>query len=133
MAKKKAKNEQTPEKILDGLIRTLRQTLKDEGLYHPEMARQVELTASTLMLFRKVREVAMSEAEKVTIKETSREGDGRIKNNPIFFLYKEYADLLQRNLRALNMNKELTKGKDDKVNDSEDDPLAMLMREQAEE
>ena len=133
MAKKKAKSEQTPEKILDGLIRTLRQTLKDEGLYHPEMARQVELTASTLMLFRKVREVAMSEAEKVTIKETSREGDGRIKNNPIFFLYKEYADLLQRNLRALNMNKELTKGKDDKVNDSEDDPLAMLMREQAEE
>ena len=43
------------------------------------------------------------------------------------------ADLLQRNLRALNMNKELTKGRDDKVNESEDDPLALLMKEQQEE
>lgn len=138
MAKKKktsgeADSVKTPEKILDGLIRTLRQTLTDEGLYHPEMARQVELTASTLMVFRKVRDAVIQECESVTIKETSREGDGRIKNNPMFFLYKEMADLLQRNLRALNMNKELTKGRDDKVNESEDDPLALLMKEQKED
>jgi hypothetical protein len=31
------------------------------------------------------------------------------------------------------MNKELTKGKDDKVNENEDDPLAILMREQKED
>ena len=43
------------------------------------------------------------------------------------------ADLLQRNLRALNMNKELTKGRDDKVNDDEDEPLALLMKEQKED
>ena len=134
MAKKKERKEkQDPEKELDGLIRTLRQTLTKQGIYTPEMARQVELTASTLLLFRKVRDVAMSEAESVTIKETSREEHSRIKNNPIFFLYKEYADLLQRNLRALNMNKELTRGKDDMVNDNEADPLAMLMRDQVEE
>ena len=134
MAKKKnTKENPDPEKTLDGLIRTLRQTLTKQGLYTPEMARQVELTASTLLLFRKVRDVAMSEAESVTIKETSREEHSRIKNNPIFFLYKEYADLLQRNLRALNMNKELTKGKDDKQTETDVDPLALLMRDQAEE
>ena len=134
MAKKKnTKENQDPEKTLDGLIRTLRQTLTKQGLYTPEMARQVELTASTLLLFRKVRDVAMSEAESVTIQETSREEHSRIKNNPIFFLYKEYADLLQRNLRALNMNKELTKGKDDKQTDNEIDPLALLMKDQADE
>ena len=130
----KKKTEKTgPQKTLDGLIRTLRETLTKEGLYNPAMARQVELTASTLMIFRKVRDVAMSEAETVTIEETSREEHSRIKNNPIFFLYKEYADLLQRNLRALNMNKELTKGKDDRLNDNEVDPLAVLMKEQTEE
>ena len=134
MAKKKnTKENQDPEKTLDGLIRTLRQTLTKQGLYTPEMARQVELTASTLLLFRKVRDVAMSEAESVTIQETSREEHSRIKNNPIFFLYKEYADLLQRNLRALNMNKELTKGKDDKQTDNEIDPLVLLMKDQADE
>lgn len=138
MAKKKKEtgkkvDDKTPAKTLDGLIRTLRQTLKDEGLYKPEMARQVELTASTLFLFRKIRDVAISEEERVTVKETSREGDSRIKNNPTFFLYKEYADLLQRNLRALNMNKELTRGKDDKTSDDELDPLAILMKEQKED
>ena len=134
MAKKKnTKENQDPEKTLDGLIRTLRQTLTKQGLYTPEMARQVELTASTLLLFRKVRDVAMSEAESVTIQETSREEHSRIKNNPIFFLYKEYADLLQRNMRALNMNKELTKGKDDKQTENDVDPLALLMKDQTEE
>ena len=134
MSKKiKTRAKPEPDKQLDGLIRTLRQTLTKEGLYKPEMARQVELTASTLMVFRKVRDLIICETETVMIKETSREGDSRIKTNPVFFLYKEMADLLQRNLRALNMNKELTKGKDDKVNENEDDPLAILMREQKED
>lgn len=129
---RKEKNED-PEKKLDGLIRALRATLVKEGLYKPEMARQVELTASTLMVFRKVRDVVLNIGESVSIEEKSREGDARIKNNPIFFLYKEMADLLQRNLRALNMNKELTKGKDDKINEAEDDPLAKLMASQKED
>lgn len=135
MAEKKNKTEKMvdPEKTLDGLIRAMRATLKKEGLYKPEMARQVELTASTLMVFRKVRDVVLNVAETATIEEKSREGDARIKNNPAFFLYKEMADLLQRNLRALNMNKELTKGKDDKVNESEEDPLARLMAQQKDD
>ena len=134
MAKKKKKVESLdPEKTLDGLIRTLRATLTKEGLYKPEMARQVELTASTLMVFRKVRDVVLRVEETATVKETSREGDARVKNNPVFFLYKEMADLLQRNLRALNMNKELTKGKDDVKADNDVDPLALLMKDQTEE
>ena len=63
MAKKKkaAEKKNDPEKTLDGLIRTLRQTLTKENLYRPEMARQVELTASTLMVFRKVRDAVIQE------------------------------------------------------------------------
>ena len=118
---------------LDVMIRYLRKVLKEEGIYRKEMSQQVELTASTLLVFRKVRDVVLSECEKVVITETSREGDNRMKNNPIFFLYKEMADLLRRDLRALNMNKELTKGKDDKNNEEEDDALAMLMRQQSED
>ena len=128
-----SKAESETGKKLEMMIRYLRKVLKDEGLYRKEMSQQVELTASTLLVFRKVRDDALNEIEKATIKETSREGDTRIKNNPIFFLYKEMADLLRRDLRALNMNKELTKGKTDKINDEEEDALALLMRQQSED
>lgn len=128
-----SKTESETGKKLEMMIRYLRKVLKDEGLYRKEMSQQVELTASTLLVFRKVRDEALNEIEKATIKETSREGDTRIKNNPIFFLYKEMADLLRRDLRALNMNKELTKGKTDKINDEEEDALALLMRQQSED
>lgn len=128
-----SKKETESGKRLDMMIRYLRKVLKTEGLYRPEMSQQVELTASTLLVFRKIRDAALDELEKATIKETSREGDTRIKNNPIFFLYKEMADLLRRDLRALNMNKELTKGKTDKINDEEEDALTLLMRQQSED
>ena len=127
------KEERQSDKKLEMMIRYLRKVLKDEGLYRKEMSQQVELTASTLLVFRKIRDAALDEIEKATIKETSREGDTRIKNNPIFFLYKEMADLLRRDLRDLNMNKELTKGKTDKINDEEEDALALLMRKQSED
>lgn len=128
-----SKKETESGKRLEMMIRYLRKVLKTEGLYRPEMSQQVELTASTLLVFRKIRDAALEELEKATIKETSREGDTRIKNNPIFFLYKEMADLLRRDLRALNMNKELTKGKTDKINDEEEDALTLLMRQQSED
>jgi hypothetical protein len=128
-----SKKETESGKKLEMMIRYLRKVLKTEGLYRPEMSQQVELTASTLLVFRKIRDAALDELEKATIKETSREGDTRIKNNPIFFLYKEMADLLRRDLRALNMNKELTKGKTDKINDEEEDALTLLMRQQSED
>ena len=128
-----SKKETESGKRLEMMIRYLRKVLKTEGLYRPEMSQQVELTASTLLVFRKIRDAALDELEKATIKETSREGDMRIKNNPIFFLYMEMADLLRRDLRALNMNKELTKGKTDKINDEEEDALTLLMRQQSED
>lgn len=127
------KKENDNGKKLEMMIRYLRKILKDEGIYRKEMSQQVELTASTLLVFRKVRDVVLSDNESALIIETSREGDKRVKNNPVFFLYKEMADLLRRDLRALNMNKELTKGKEDLKTDDEDDALAVLMRQQTED
>ena len=127
------KKENDNGKKLEMMIRYLRKILKDEGIYRKEMSQQVELTASTLLVFRKVRDVVLSDNESALIIETSREGDKRVKNNPVFFMYKEMADLLRRDLRALNMNKELTKGKEDLKTDDEDDALAVLMRQQTED
>lgn len=127
------KEEEKKDKRLEIMIRYLRKVLKDEGLYRKEMSQQVELTASTLLVFRKIRDAALSESEEPTVVEMSREGFSRQKANPIYFLYEKMADLLRRDLRALNMNKELTKGKEDKPLDEEEDGLAMLMRDFKEE
>lgn len=124
------KNEQTElEKKLDSLKTYIRRTLKENGLYKKEMTHQVELTASTLLIFRKIRDDILLQDEAPIITEVSREGESRKKENPIYNLYGKFADLLRRDLRALKMNQELTKGKDEKEEmGSDSDPLKELMK-----
>ena len=130
--KKKDANEL--EKRLDSLKTYIRRTLKENGLYKKEMTHQVELTASTLLIFRKIRDDILLLDEAPIIEEISREGDRRKKENPIYNLYGKFADLLRRDLRALKMNQELTKGReDDKDINYEDDPLKELMKNLDEE
>ena len=125
--------EETKDKRLEIMKRYLRKVLQEAGIYRKEMSQQVELTASTLLVFRKIRDFALSDDAVPMIKEVSREGFSREKANPIYFLYEKMADLLRRDLRALNMNKELTKGKGDKLPDDEDDLLVQLLKGDKEE
>lgn len=127
----KKKDESTEiEKKLNNLKTYIRKTLKENGLYKKEMTHQVELTASTLLIFRKIRDDILLAEENPIIEETSREGDKRKKENPIYNLYGKFADLLRRDIRALKMNQELTRGKDDKEEKIEEsnDPLKVLMQ-----
>lgn len=114
------------QKKLKNLMDTIRRTLQNAGKYKSEMSRQVELTASTIMIYRLVRDAILENEEWPVVEELSREGAMRKKENPIFSTYGKFADMLRRDLRALDMNKELTKGKDDAVG-GEDDELGKLL------
>lgn len=132
----KKKTEETEfEKKLANLKTYIRKTLKENGLYKKEMTHQVELTASTLLIFRKIRDDILVAEEPPMITEVSREGESRKKENPIYNLYGKFADLLRRDLRALKMNQELTRGREDKdeMIDSANDPLKKLMQDLDEE
>lgn len=130
---KKKRVSGSPEAQLEDLKRYIKKVLNEAGMYRPEMTYQVELTASTMQIFKKIRdEILVNEAPPI-IEEKSREGDMRKKENPIYTLYGKFADLLRRDLRSLNMNKELTKGKDEEKPINEDSPLVKLMRDLDEE
>lgn len=130
---KKKRVSGSPEAQLEDLKRYIKKVLNEAGMYRPEMTYQVELTASTMQIFKKIRnEILVNEAQPI-IEEKSREGDKRKKENPIYTMYRNFADLLRRDLRSLNMNKELTKGKDEEKPINEDSPLVKLMRDLDEE
>lgn len=133
MAKKKTKNKASAddlEKRLEGLKTVIRRTLKAAGKYRSEMTQQVELTATTLLIFRKIRDEILSHDEPPIIEEKSREGDCRKKENPIYTMYRDFANLLRRDLRALSMNKELAR-RDKEDDDAEEGKgtLITLMKE----
>lgn len=99
-------------KKLENLRRTIRKLLNEQGKYRKELTYQVEVAASTLMAWRKVRDEAIT-VQRIVLRETSREGDERWKAHPIFEMYAKMTDVLRRDLRALQMNKEREKALED--------------------
>lgn len=117
-------------KKLENLRRTIRKLLNEQGKYRKELTYQVEVAASTLMAWRKVRDEAIS-IQRIVLKETSREGDERWKAHPIFEMYAKMTDVLRRDLRALQMNKEREKALEDDAEGG--DGLTELMAALGEE
>lgn len=110
-------------------VRTyIRRILKSKGMYSEEMSYQVELLASDLLVFRKIRKLVLSEEEKPVITEESREGKDRKRENPLYGLMAKFADRVRRDLRSLKMNKELSAGEQNQEI-PEDDALSRLMDE----
>ena len=112
MARKRTEDMGTADKQLEYLKTYIRRVLKQNDKYKPEMTHQVELTASTLLVFRKVRDEVLKADQLPTVTEKSRENEDRTKENPIYNLYIKMADVLRRDLRSLRMNQELDRGSD---------------------
>lgn len=131
MGKKNNKSEgESPEKSLENLKSYIRKVLKKAGKYRSEMTQQVELTATTLLIFRKIRSEILEKDSPPIIEEKSREGDLRQKENPIYGMYRDFANLLRRDLRALKMNQELARRDKDEDEGGEDKgALVTLMKE----
>lgn len=130
MAKKKKKTEEDNLERLENLKSYIRKVLKKAGKYRGEMTQQVELTATTLLIFRKIRGEILENDAPPIIEEKSREGDCRKKENPIYTMYRDFANLLRRDLRALRMNQELARrDKDDEETEEGKGTLVTLMKE----
>lgn len=112
---------------VENLKVTIRRILQENGKYSNEMSYQIELLASDLLVFRRIREKALDENTKLIVLEKSREGFDRGKENPIFILMARYADRVRKDLRALMMNQEIQQGDENKAKD--DDALTKLMEQ----
>lgn len=120
MAKKKANNE------IDSLKRYIRGILQERDKYSKEMSYQIELLASDLLVFRRIRDEALKEETTLTVIEKSRENCDRVKENPVFILMARYADRVRKDLRSLMMNQEIQPG-GEAGEIKEDDSLSRLM------
>jgi len=134
MAKKEKKSEITESrKRIESLKTEIRRILMNAGKYKKEMTKQVELTATTLLIFRKICDEILEKDAPPIIEEKSREGDCRKKENPIYTMYREFARELRHDLRALKMNQELErKGTEDEQGE-EKSALVALMKNLDEE
>ena len=112
---------------VENLKVTIRRILQENGKYSNEMSYQIELLASDLLVFRRIREKALDENTKLIVLEKSREGFDREKENPIFILMARYADRVRKDLRALMMNQEIQQGDENRAKD--DDALTKLMEQ----
>jgi hypothetical protein len=112
---------------VENLKVTIRRILQENDKYSNEMSYQIELLASDLLVFRRIREEALAADTKLIVVEKSREGFDREKENPIFILMARYADRVRKDLRALMMNQEIQQGEENKTKD--DDTLTKLMEQ----
>ena len=124
-------NEKLISKKIENIKTHVRIVLKEHEMYSSEMSYQIELLASDLLVFRKIRDEVLKEEQTPTVTEKSREGEDRIRENPIYNLMAKFADRLRKDLRSLMMNKELapTESKGDEGNDA----LTQLMDSLKEE
>lgn len=124
-------NEKLISKKIENIKTHVRRVLKEHEMYSSEMSYQIELLASDLLVFRKIRDEVLKEEQTPTVTEKSREGEDRIRENPIYNLMAKFADRLRKDLRSLMMNKELapTESKNDEGNDA----LTQLMDSLKEE
>jgi hypothetical protein len=111
---------------IENIKTVIRRQLVKAGVYSPELAYQVELAASDIILYRKLRDTALNEETEVIVTEFSRENRPREKINPIFDAMKKQADVVRKDLRALYMNREL-KRQEEVASADERDPINDLM------
>ena len=105
------------EKRVASISRYIRKKLEDAGVYDATLSYQVELVASDLLVYRKFRDACLDDAVEVYSNEKSREGDDRIKVNPLFSALRQQSKIVREGLDALTMNIKSKKAKKE-VDDS---------------
>lgn len=108
---------------ITNIKRYVRSVLKRAGKWAPEMGYQVELLATDLLIYRRLRAELLDGTMMVT--EFSREGNARVKVNPAVAALKQQADAVRADLNVLLMNRALERD----GGQGGDDLLAKLLSE----
>lgn len=98
------------EKQIRNISRYIRTILKNTGAYDGTQGYQIEMVATDIVVFRKIRK-ALLEAKSITVTEFSREGDPRQKPHPLLFQLREQSKVVSKGLDLLMMNIKSKKGK----------------------
>lgn len=86
------------------IVAEITKTLKEENRYSPLLALQAEHTATLVVIVQALRSRLLSEEVPAIEEETTREGNTRYRQSPLYNLFAQYMDRLQDSLKALGMN-----------------------------
>lgn len=100
----KKEKKEFADKAIEGKKRYITKTLKNEGLYSPELGYQIGIAAELLVAAEMLRDQLAENGYNVVIQEKSREGDTRIVLNPLEKSYRATLQDAQKALTALGMN-----------------------------
>lgn len=121
----KAKNQEKKNAaMIDNIKKYIRTILKDAGVYDKSLGYMIELAASDLLLYRRLRSVCLNDDTPLTYNERSREHDDRIKMNPIFAEFRKQSQVVCDDFDKLTMN---VKSKKKRV--EADDNLTKLLND----
>ena len=108
---------------LKDIIQSIQQMLEETGVYDASLSFSVEKAATDLLIYRRLRDACLDDDTSLTFTEQSREGDDRIKMNPIFAECARQSKVVGDAFDKLMMN---AKGRGKKKNS---DKLAQLMND----
>lgn len=91
-------------KRIEGSKRLIREALQKQGIYSPELVRQIEVAAKLRGHLLQLEEVMHSDDYAPVCLTHSREGFSRYAVNPLEEIYRKYMDQYQRSLKALRLN-----------------------------
>lgn len=100
----KKEKKELADRAIEGKKRYITKTLKNEGLYSPELGYQIGIAAELLVAAQMLRDQLAENGYNVVIQEKSREGDTRFGLNPLEKSYRATLQDAQKALTALGMN-----------------------------
>lgn len=109
------------EKKVRRISEYIKRVLRKAGAYSPKLSYQVELVASDILVYRKLRASLLSDECQLVSVEKSREGYDREKINPLIAQLRLQSKIVQEGLDKLTMNI-----KSQKKEPEAEDPLAKL-------
>lgn len=112
---------------LENLKTTIKRILESSGCYKPELTYQVELLASSILFYRKIRKDVLDQGFSIKVTELSREGMPREKLNPTIDAFIKMDIVVRRNLAALYMNRAIKRDSLQFNPDDKDDPITQIM------
>ena len=89
---------------IEGLKRQIKKVLSDYGGYDDTLGLQIELVATDILVYRKLRIALLDPEINLVNVELSREGDERLRVNPLVFELREQSKTVQKGLDSLTMN-----------------------------
>ena len=103
---------------ISGIKGYISKMLREAGVDDQTLAYQIELVATDILVYRKLRQELLDESTKMVRTEHTDRGQARLRSNPLLFDLREQSKVVQKGLDMLMMNVKSKKGTKEPARDN---------------